>query len=331
MNFVYLNIQVLDFLKDNPEIGRDGYMHIFRDFMSGTKIHYAAKESSYEEKIFTMENISIEPHCATGYLVKKDLEKEFLKLNFKNRKNHNPTGIPGIYGSFYFYFVFSFDFHTIAIEVNKELPYPKELKIILKSLVLEALVPSKLRRGLDVKCAVINKYQEIDSLIGSALLFFEASIETTFTNSFDFIDKQAKKLQEELKENGIYTVKHEEKSGLNGRIKKLSTIALLLIALSAPAGFANFKLIDKFSEVKTIDTDDLPIILKISPRHKGVMTERDVRWLNMKIISSIKLAVEMSTGNYSVHIDEEVGISKINDNASVESFSFKEHGNDESS
>ncbi len=297
MDFYYFNVQLLPLGKDTPKVGASGYKKLFdtlsvkiSDSWSEKKVTDIALESRGNYHAF--KPFSVGEVFASGKLSKFDrVSKVVETVNTDNTLFDAGTTLASSQAS-EFHFLFSYEKHVLAIEKGKKLPAVSVLKRVLSHMLRElseALFPQHV-----LEISLLSDCGLISDLKSKADGYYSVDITATFTNSWELVNAETKRLHDEFETNSIGRVEHKEKSARGTLMTKPSLFAMALLYLAIPSGQATIS----YNDIETnrrvrLNTDDVPVQINIDHLDDDLQPVTDEE-LYDRMFKSIPSAIDRS-------------------------------------
>lgn len=311
MIFWYFNVQLLPVDGKERYVGKEGYKKLFEE-VNKVASFYWEKQRLHDIAFVSRKNylafrpFLVEDNFASGFVTKFDLiDKVYQTYTAKELFDAKNQPASSERDDFYFYY--SFEEHVLAIQKKSNTPSASIVKKMLSRLLREAA--EKIHPDYVLEVSMLNDYGLVRELEERSLGYYSAEIHATFTNSWDYVEGEAKELDSELRDKGINRVDHKERAGKNGIMSGLSKFALSLFMISIPSGFANIAYLDsQTGKRERFNTDEKPVSEKVSDKQKGARTRVSREELDRRIDASIQIAIKKSvTSSDNMEKNQDVG------------------------
>lgn len=269
----YFNMQALPHNeKKSGFIGKSGYASLFqyiKELNKNRRKNNALQDAAYplrNDYFFTLDTVHFDPlgkdDFAYGKLIKFDRVENVKSLNteqvqFEGQKD-------SISKIFSFDYVFDCKKHILAIaDNNQKLPSPLEVEKALEYIF--GPIISHLFPDYSFNVNIMTSSASLEEVLETANSYNTVRVEVTFSNSDSMIDAYLKDTENELRENGITKLVHQEGAGSNS-FSSPTKQCIAYLRLATKFGNAHIRYITNELEKKIYKMRDFPVFRSIVKR-----------------------------------------------------------------
>lgn len=289
--FRFFNFKITPFSDEQHEIGTHGYLEIMRNIQENIltlkkerNLHNFAYKISKEMYFcfFDVRFMSdiIGNTFSFGKLVKFD-KPDSLK-DFYTGEHKGSIGVATNAHRYEFDFVFDPTTHIIAISENSgRLPSSGKVIEALESFFYD--IANNIYPGYTVSVSQITSAASLNKLYEKADKYYKAHIVISKSNSDEFIDQLADKIDLGNKKSGVEYVEYSEKCAKAGFISSLTDTCRALLKLAIKNGNATVSYLNKETGKK-----DNYVMRENPIRKRVVKHNEDPKYFYMDTLKEIK-------------------------------------------
>lgn len=273
--FKFYNMQLLPFSDKDKMVGIEGYEKLFKEL--DKDVESSVNEKSLKVISFPLVNdffispvrVSFFEKVAYGRIIKYDqVNSVFDTLN--DKETYVATGGESS-KKYVFRYAFDFERHILAIEDAKGLPSTAIL-IEFLSFVFERYRLS-LYPNYSLKIIELTDSKSLHEVFENAVSYKKIEVDITYSNSEDWDEGMDKifleKIEKEMREKGIDSLSHIEKSSKNSFMLSPSGNAIAYLAIACKFGNAKITYKNNNGVRKHYKMVDHPIKERVSDYEKG--------------------------------------------------------------
>lgn len=289
--FSFFNLKVTPFSNEQHEIGVNGYLKLMEEISDEIKLlkesrelHNAACKISKEMYFgfFDVRFMSdlLGNRFSIGKLIKFD-KPESLKDFYTGTSKQTIESATSAH-RYEFDFVFDPLTHIVAISENSgRLPSANKVIEAIEYFFIDKA--NKLYPGYTVSVSQVKCASSLDNLYKKANCYYKAHVSISKTNSDEFIDELAGKIDLGNKERGVEFVEYTESAAKDGFISRLTDTCMALLKIAIKNGNATVTYQDKDTKKRA------KYVMKNHPvRRKVVKKDEDVQYYYMDTLKEIK-------------------------------------------